>query len=547
MTALAAASPTRTTLDGGPAPSGALSVEEIVRPFGVRDRGVTFAGDGGNRFLSYHELATMTAAVATRLRRTGVRRGDRVGLTLGNDLPSVLALTGIWAAGATVVSVPVAPRRGASLHARYFGDLLTAAGCAFLLTADPAGPHAAMADPDGPRSLSLADVCAGLSAESAAESDTHADVSLDGTALIQFTSGSVSAPKGVAVSAERLAGHMKALEQGLEIDGQRDRFVSWLPLYHDMGLLGLFLNGYAARAQIVLMQPRTFAFGPARWLTTMARTRGTVTGAPNFACRMAADVPYDEDADLSSVRLMLSGGERLNWQTLVDLHRTTEPHGLRWEALTPCYGMAESVVGTCAPPIGRGPVRGPDGHVSVGRPFGGLRAAAPDGPPAGPIQLAGDWIFDGYHTADGFTPTTPGSWYDTGDDGFIHDGELYVLGRRGEVVHAAGRNIFAEDIEAAVYDASGHGVKVCAAFRLGAQQQFGLMIEIPGKPADSPDALAVAMRAAVSAALGVRVHLVLVVRSGTIPRTTSGKVQRGQCRDLHARGELDRRLLATVT
>jgi fatty-acyl-CoA synthase len=536
----------RVRLEGGPAPRGAQSLEEIVRPFAVADRGVTFIGDAGSRTVSYRELAGMTAAVAARLRRAGVHRGDRVAVTLGNDLTSVLALLGIWAAGATVVSVPVAPRRGASLHARYFGALLPAAQCTFMLAAD-SGEIPAEASPggkDGPRMVPLREVCGGVSAEK----ETLTDVGLDGIGLIQFTSGSVTAPKGVAVSAARLAGHMDICGRALALDGHRDRVVSWLPLYHDMGLLALFLNAFAARADLVLMPPTTFAFGPSRWLTALARTRATITGAPNFAYRTAAGVPYDSGLDLSSARVLMCGGERLNWQTLLDFHGATEPLGLRWEALMPCYGMAESIVASTGMPLGHGPVRGPGGHVSVGRPFGGLRVEAPDGLPAGPIRLAGDWVFDGYHTVDGYTRTPPGAWFDTGDEGFVHDGDLYVLGRRDEVVHAAGRNIFAEDIETAVYDAGGRGVKACAAFRLDAVgQRFGLMIEVPGRPQHSPDALAVEMRAAVSAALGVRVHTVLVVRPGTIPRTTSGKVQRARCRDLHAAGGLARRLLTAIT
>jgi fatty-acyl-CoA synthase len=453
---------------------------------------------------------------------------------------------GIWAAGSTVVSVPVPPRRSASLHARHFGELLRAAQCAFVLAADidvipaEAGPRGQ----DGPRIVPLVDLCRGVSAES----ETLADVSLDGTALVQFTSGSVSAPKGVAISAARLAGHMHVLEYELELDQQRDRIVSWLPLYHDLGLLGMFLSALAARIDLVLMPPSMFSFGPSRWLTTVARASGTITAAPNFAYRMAASVPYDDDLDLSCVRLCLSGGERLSWQSLMDFYLATESYGLRWNALTPSYGLAESVVGSTKTPLGRGPIRGPDGHVSAGRPLRGLRLEAPDGVPAGPIRLAGDWVFDGYHTVDGYVATPAGDWFDTGDHGFVHDGEIYVLGRRDEVMHSAGRNIFAEDVETAVYDAGGVGVKCCAAFRLsGADQQFGLMIEIPARPRRSPDTVAAQMRAAVNVALGVRVHTVLVVRPGTIPRTTSGKVQRSRCRDLHARGELGHRLLTTVT
>jgi fatty-acyl-CoA synthase len=212
----------------------------------------------------------------------------------------------------------------------------------------------------------------------------------------------------------------------------------------------------------------------------------------------------------------------------------------------PCYGMTESVVGSTNSPLGRGPVQGPEGHVSVGTPFAGLRVEAPNGLPSGPISLAGDWLFDGYHTTDGFI-ASPEGWYDTGDHGFTHGGELYVIGRRGEMATSAGRNIFAEDIEDVVYDAERDKVRACAAFRLEEDgHRFGLMVELSTLPERSPieaSLLATRVRAAVSSALGVRVQPVLVVCSGTIPRTISGKVQRALCREVSA-DDLGHRLLS---
>jgi AMP-binding enzyme len=147
----------------------------------------------------------------------------------------------------------------------------------------------------------------------------------------------------------------------------------------------MFLMGLAARADQVLAQPSVSATGPASWLTMLAVERGTVTAAPDFAYRLAAAVPYPEHLDLSGVRMSISGGERLNWQTLLDFQATAEPMGLRWEVITPGYGLAEATVGVSNAPAGRGPVLGPGGHVGAGRLMPGVELVVADGLDPGPL------------------------------------------------------------------------------------------------------------------------------------------------------------------
>ena len=527
-------------LHGPPAAATAPALAEIVRPFDQAQRGIIFLDGSERRSVSYRELAGLAAPVANRLRRLGVHAGDRVALTLGNELESVVTLLGIWAAGATVVSVPIGAVRDAAMSARHFGPVLRSADCAFLIGE---GPEAGAAGA-GDLRLITADQLRGLPPEAGPTSEEG----LDGVGLIQFTSGSLSAPKGVAISSAKLAGHAAMLANAtFGIDPAEDRLVSWLPLYHDLGLITLFLTALTARADLVLMPPRSFAYGPARWIQALAAERGTITAAPNFAYRLAGRVPYDSGIDLSSVRMAISGGERITWNTLEAFHRATAPLGISWEALMPAYGLAESVVGTTLSKAG--PTRGPGGQVCVGAPLAGMSVQAPAGPTPGRLRIRGSWLFDGYFTVDGYVPTPAGEWFDTGDEGWIHGGGLYVQGRRAEVIATAGRNVFAEDIEVAVYDAEDGNVGACAAFRLSeAGDQFGLMIEVPARPRRSPaeiEAIGRRARAAASAAVGVRVDTVMLVRSGTIPKTTSGKVQRGRCRSLAA-DDLGRKLLTCL-
>lgn len=530
----------------GPRPSApGLTMEEAVRPFDEARRGVTFLDGGERRTVSYAELAGRGAAVARRLGEFGVRPGDRVAASAGNDLDTVALLMGIWAAGAVFVSLPRPSKRDAGRFAQTFGQLLKNCGCGFAVAEETDSELAAY----GGLKAIPADALRGLPALDRGLPDAR----LGDTALIQFTSGSVSTPKGVVIGAATLAGHVDMLRRAYQLEPGRDRVVSWLPLYHDMGLVVMFLQALLARVDLVLMPPTAFSYGPAKWLSTLAAERGTFTAAPDFAYRMAATVPYEPGLDLSRLRASLSGAERVNVRTLREFQAATEPLGLNPDALLPCYGLAENVVGVSSRLPGQGgPRLGPAGHVALGPVLPGVEVQAPEGPEPGPVRIRGSHLFDGYHTADGFVPALADGdgWHDTGDDGFVHEGELHVVGRRAEVASIAGHNVFAEDIEAAVRDTAGNAARMCAAFRLrGEDQRFGLMIEVPpstARAADEVVALGTDARAAVRAALGVRLATVLVVRVGTIPRTTSGKVQRAHCRELHAEGLLGRRLLAAL-
>jgi len=519
-----------------------LTMEEVVRPFDETGRGITFLDGRDRRTLSYSELAGRAAAVARRLGEFGVRPGDRVAANAGNDLDTVVLLMAVWFAGAAFVSLPKPSRRDTGRFARDFGQLLKACDCAFAVTEDTESELAAFG---GLKAIPAA-ALRGLAPLTRGVPDAR----LGDTALIQFTSGSVSMPKGVAIGSSTLAGHIDMLRRHYRLEPERDRVVSWVPLYHDMGLIVAFLQALTARVDLVLMPPTSFAYGPATWLNTLAAERGTFTAAPDFAYRMAAAVPYDSGLDLSSVRISLCGGERVNPRTMSEFQAATAPLGLRPGALVPSYGLAENVVAVSSPMTGLGARVGPGGHVPLGAPMPGVAVRAPEGPVPGPVLIRGAYLFDGYHTMDGFIPAARDGWHDTGDDGFIHDGELHVVGRRAEVASIAGRNVFAEDIEAVVRDTAGASVGACAAFRLRADdQRFGLMVEVPpvrARAADGLGELGSGLRSAVREALGVRVATVQVVRVGTIPRTTSGKVQRAHCRELHAEGALGRRLLAAI-
>jgi fatty-acyl-CoA synthase len=515
--------PARFAVDPG------LTLEEILRPAGVRQTLTFIDAEGTPQTVSYGEFDSRLAAAAHRLAEHGVRPGDRVATVITTSLRSVVQALAVWRCGATLVSLPPPPRR--ALRDEYvarFRTVLAAMDCQHLITEGN----------DSPLGGGLRTIPAAALATS--ERLPCPGAAVPPVALIQFTSGSLGSPKGVTIGREILAQHLNMISRCMGCDPAEDVMSTWLPFYHDFGLVCFFLTGVCARVSQTHMHPRRFASDPSSWLRMLADVRATITGAPHFGFMLASRVPYPAGLDLSRVRVALNGGERIHWDDLEEFGKAAGPCGFAWEALLPVYGLAENTVGvTCTLRQRTGPARGPGGLVSCGRPLPGTTLRC-DGSAAAPAELrvGGRWLFDGYYTGTGFVPRA-GAELATGDVGFLDGGQAYVLGRRSEVISVGGRNIFAEDIEVIAAQAGRPWVQGCAAFKLAAAgQRFGLCVE--AGPRDVPDAtmLAKNIRAAVSAELGTRVEPLLVVIPGAIPRTTSGKVQRGQCRAVYQSGAL---------
>jgi fatty-acyl-CoA synthase len=522
-----------------------LTLEEMLRPFGVSQTLSFISAAGERETISYHQFAGRLAAAGQRLAAHGVRPGAAVATTVDTSLPSVIRALAVWTAGGTLVSLPPRPRRAlAEEHTRTFGRVLAAIGCEYVITERDDNP-----------------TWPGIHAIPAASVDDAArdgrptnalDLAVPDTALIQFTSGSLGAPKGVAIGREALAGHLTMISRCMGADPAHDVVATWLPFYHDFGLVCFFLTGLCARMNQVHLHPRGFATDPSSWLRLLAAEGGTITGAPHFGFRLAGRVPYPDGLDLSLVRVALNGGERIAWSELEDFQQVAGQFGFRWEAQLPVYGLAENTVGaTCTLRAGSGPSRGPDGLASSGRALPGTTISC-DGTAASPagLRLGGPWLFSGYHTENGFEPRT-GSEFETGDLGFVIDGDAFVLGRDSDVISVGGRNVFAEDVETVALRTGKPLAISCAAFTMEtAGQRFGLCVEIGQRNAPGLTELARNVRSAISAELGTRVEPLVLVLPGAIPRTTSGKVQRGRCRTAYTSGELaagGRRILAELT
>jgi len=389
----------------------------------------------------------------------------------------------------------------------------------------------------------------------------------DRVALLQYTSGSTSDPRGIAITAGNLASNAEMARCGYRL-GRESVMLSWLPLFHDMGLISLFSPLWSG-LPVVLMPPLAFLQKPKRWPVAVSRHGATVSGGPNFAfslcaARGASDLP--DDVDLSAWDVAFCGSEPVRHVTLAKFAAAFAPVGFRRDSLFPCYGLAEATVFvsggwwepdeterlvSCGPPAENSEV------VIVGEDGGGDAVA--DGE-VGEIWIRGPHVGEGYWHDDAATEATfrgrlPGRQDDapylrTGDLGLMREGELYVVGRIKDVLINRGTNMHAADVEAsavashpAITDMPG------AAFAVERAEQEGVvLVQEVARQALQPETLAairIAIEDAMAASFGLRLHDLLLVRPGTLPRTASGKIRRGEVRRGYNAGEYTDRQLQT--
>jgi fatty-acyl-CoA synthase len=400
-----------------------------------------------------------------------------------------------------------------------------------------------------------------------------ASTELDDPAFLQFTSGSTSDPKGVILTHRNLAENVTAIAgpHGLRVTSS-DRGVSWLPLYHDMGLIGMALTVLYSGCWTEFLSPLAFLKRPALWLKALTRTHGTISFAPNFAydlCVRRVQPREMAELDLSHWRVAGCGAEPVRAGTLVAFAKKFAEVGFRAEAFLPCYGMAEHTLAITFPGLDRAPrvdeidtvqlstarraVPPVNAQalrtklVSCGRPFPGHEVRIADGRGhslperhVGQILLKGPSVFRGYLDRKALTrETLAGGWLHSGDLGYLADGELYVCGRVKDTIIVNGRNYYPQDLEQAAADVA--DVKRGRAVAFGTEPGTGreriVVVVEPAHASHGAD-LADRVRGRIAEATGVLVDEVVVAPSGTIPKTTSGKLQRSRVRHHYESGML---------
>lgn len=542
---------------------GSLGDAFVARCAATPSAPVYIAMDGDGRpgeALSGAELASIVEAFAARLRET-TAPGDRVLLVLPPGLDFVCAFWGCVLAGRVAVPVPsldAARLKNAVPRLRAIAVDAQAA----TVVVDPSLAErwaASVGLPDRPVVVferTAAVVGPGAAPALVVNADPDAIV------YLQYTSGSTRDPRGVVIDAFNVLAQCRAIATVGGIDS-RSRILSWLPHHHDYGLVQGVLLPVCAGATGVLMSPMAFLRRPLRWLEAVGSFGITHTGAPNFAyaaCVRALATTPDWRGDLRSLRSSSCGAEPIHAATMAAFVEAFAPHGLSAGALSPAYGMAEAVLAitAVAPGVGVtvGAGSGPGALVSCGRPLPGMRvrivdpesrrACAEGG--EGEIWVAGDSIARGYwghpalsaETFEAFDATGEGPFLRTGDLGRMVAGELFVTGRLKDLLIVRGRNLHPQDIEwcAQAVDPAmrtGYG----AAFAIPGEDGDGAVLVQELERADpEPGPLAQAVRRAVADAFDLPLGAIVFVRSGSLPRTSSGKIRRSACRDDYLAGRL---------
>ncbi|WP_432068052.1 fatty acyl-AMP ligase [Streptomyces sp. C10-9-1] len=547
---------------------------------------VTGESDGEVRELSYRALAARSRAIAAWLQDRGLA-GSRAMLLYPPGLEFVCGFLGCLAAGVT--AVPGVPPQGRSDNRRALNRmrrLIDDADAGVVL-----GGRETIAALDGmaahlPDLADVPRVATEDIPDEAAASWREPGVGEGDLAFLQYTSGSTSAPRGVMVTHGNLMDNERVLTRQMghtpEIlaEHANELFVSWLPVYHDMGLIAPVLNTFYLGATSTLFSPLHFLQRPDRWLTAVSRYRPYSSGGPNFAYELAlkhATPAFVDGLDLSAWKLAFNGAEPVRPATLRRFADTFGPAGFRRDALYPCYGLAEATLMVSGGPVDAPPVLldaaeagrprldpADAAAVGCGRPGEGVTVAVADPErkveladgETGEIWVAGASVAKGYWrnavaTRETFRATfapgpdgtrREGRFLRTGDLGFLRGGELFVTGRLKDLMVLDGRNHYPQDLELAAESAHPALRPGCtAAFSVdgGAEGERPVLVaETEADMAGEAEKIADAVRAAVGDACGLPVHDVVLVRPGTIPKTSSGKIQRRATRTAYLGGTL---------
>ena len=544
--------------------------------------------------LTFGELYTAAQKCAEELARRGVPAGGRVSLMLPTSRQFFICYTGILLAGA--IPVPIYPPYRADRieeYAQRQSAILNNARVCLLLTFRRAEAVAKLLKP---RVKSLLGVVDARKLLEAAEKEPPAapgalPAFLSGSrmrkgsdiALLQYTSGSTGNPKGVVLTHANLLANMRALAQAVQL-GPGDVAVSWLPLYHDMGLIGAWLTLCLFGDPLVVISPLAFLTRPERWLQAFSKYKGTIAAAPNFAYELCVRKISDkamEGIDLSSWRAALNGAEPVNPETLERFIQRFRKYGFRRESLLPVYGLAEASLGVTVPPLDRGPLvdcverdaftmqgravpassddEGSISFVSSGKPLAGHDVLIVDAEGnelpdrrEGFLWFRGPSATSGYYRNPEATArlfprgpaTMPGEypWLNSGDRAYRADGEIYVTGRVKDIIIKGGRNLYPHEVEELASNAEGIRKGCVVAFGLkdedSGTEKLVIVAESRETQASGRAAIAAKITDQVSRGLGLPPDRVELIPPGSIPKTSSGKLRRDETKQLYLAGTL---------
>ena len=533
---------------------------------------VTLQDDAGHGpTMTYRQLRDGAAEVGSGLRERGLRAGQTVAIMLPSGFDFFLAFHGTLRAGG--IPVPIYPPVRADQiesHCRRQAGVLGNAETVFLIASAETRPVGRLLRGLLPE---LQDVVSVDDLRTDARSMAAVPRRASDIAFLQYTSGTTGNPKGVVLTHANLLANIRAMEASIEPDAERDVFVSWLPLYHDMGLIGACLGTLYYGIHLVLMSPLQFIARPQRWLWTIHRHGGTISAGPNFAYDLCAGRIDDEllsGLDLSSWRLACNGAEPVIPRTLRQFEQRFRPFGFRPEAMFPVYGLAESSVGLAFSDPARAPridrVQRPPFHgegraipagendtdilefVDCGQPLPDheIRIVDDQDQPLpdrhqGRLQFRGPSCTSGYYrNAEATRALYHGDWLDSGDYAYTVDGAIYPCGRVKDLIIRAGRNIYPYDLEQAVGQIEGVRKNCVAVFSSpdpeSALERLIVMAETRATAGDEREQLRDRITEATLELLEMPPDDIALVPPQTVPKTSSGKIRRNDARGIYEQG-----------
>lgn len=549
--------------------------QAIINGRGIETRGFTFY-DGRSRYerLSHDDLAREALRRGRYLRSLGLEKGDRIALVLPDNKDFVLSFLGAISHG--IVPVPLYPPMPSGRFERYLERttaILNSCRPRRILIPELLSP---LVDPLSGGTNGLEGI---VYSESFYRRPLHADVPASEPELltptdpcfIQYTSGTTSRPKGVVLSHANVMSNALGLIEAVDPQATYDSALSWLPLYHDMGLM-LVMAPIVFHYNAVFIPPLSFVTRPACWMQAVHDFRATVTASPNFGLALAAKYAKRvEQLDLSCLRAVVCGAEPIQIETARRFTNAFRPARMAPEVIVPAYGLAESTL--CVTIHARGaPMRsvyvdrdeyhrarrvkrrlGPRGDhrfleiVSCGRPLRGHEVAIMTSESTlaspgeiGEIVCRGPSVTSGYFECDDdASELFRNGWMTTGDLGFILDGDLFVSGRKKDLIIVAGRNYHPHCLEWSVAGLPSIRSGCVAAFSIPGPDGERVVVVAECKAQDDLANLASEVTTRVASDLGITAHQVVFVNKGALPKTTSGKLQRAKARSAYLAGTLD--------
>ncbi len=525
--------------------------------------------------LSYSQLRTGAETVAFHLQSHGLSPGKTVAIMLPTEPQFFFSFIGILLAGG--IPVPLYPpvrRSQLEDHLLRQTAILKNCGATVMIVMPEAKRFAQMlrTQVDTLRTLITTE---DLSSKTGPINEVKLKSS--DIAFLQYTSGSTGNPKGVMISHANVLANLRAMGRVVQINPE-DVIVSWLPLYHDMGLIGTWMSSLYYACPLVLMSPFSFLTRPERWLWAIHQHRGTISAAPNFAYELCLKRIQEADLaglDLRSWRIACNGAEPVSPVTLEQFCKRFELYGFRRETLMPVYGLAESTVGLCFPPMNRGPVidriqrdtfmrhgqavtaEAEDPHplefVACGRPLPAHEVRIVDATgretpdrQEGNLQFRGPSSTSGYfHNHEDSKKLFRGDWLDSGDYAYLAEGDVYITGRKKDIIIRAGRNIYPQELEEAVSGLSGirkGNVVVFGSMEpASSTEQLVVVAETREEDASLRDALKGKINRLAIDLTGMQADRIILAKPGTVLKTSSGKIRRAANRQLYESGQIGKR------